>query len=291
MSAGVATAGQQPAGGASSVDAMAAKAHTWAVQLERKERFMARSDYAFVFHAFALLFYVRTWMWHISPAAATLPGAQGFGWFFRYLTFCSFTLQMVQLFICCLAHVSKSPKRKKRLAVTADRLSCALFGIANTVTALFFAIEKTTKGLVEGGQLQRPAWLNLAVHVVNSVVAWLDLLIVEERSFHGSSRHLALLFAVAYCTWLLVVRNFFGKFPYPILNKLPFPLGFLGFVLLGFLVVLGTFQLGKSVKRLTNLALDRLLLGGDGGGGSGSGDAPAQRSNGRHGAAAKDKEQ
>lgn len=45
--------------------------------------FMARSDYAFVFHAFALLFYVRTWMWHISPAAATLPGAQGFGWFFR----------------------------------------------------------------------------------------------------------------------------------------------------------------------------------------------------------------
>lgn len=81
------------------------------------------------------------------------------------------------------------------------------------------------------------------------------------------------------------------QFPYPILNKLPFPLGFLGFVLLGFLVVLGTFQLGKSVKRLTNLALDRLLLGGDGGGGSGSGDAPAQRSNGRHGAAAKDKEQ
>lgn len=34
---------------------------------------------------------------------------------------------------------------------------------------------------------------------------------VEERSFHGSSRHLALLFAVAYCTWLLVVRQRFGK--------------------------------------------------------------------------------
>jgi hypothetical protein len=46
-------------------------------------RFMARSDYAFVFHAFALLFYVRTWMWHLTPAAAILPGAQGFGWFFR----------------------------------------------------------------------------------------------------------------------------------------------------------------------------------------------------------------
>ncbi len=44
---------------------------------------MARSDFAFVFHAFALLFYVRTWMWHVSPAAALLPGSQGFGWFFR----------------------------------------------------------------------------------------------------------------------------------------------------------------------------------------------------------------
>lgn len=44
---------------------------------------MARSDYAFIFHAFALLFYVRTWLWHTTPAAAVLPGAQGFGWFFR----------------------------------------------------------------------------------------------------------------------------------------------------------------------------------------------------------------
>lgn len=44
---------------------------------------MARSDFAFMFHAFALIFYVRTWMWHTTPAAAGLPGAQGFGWFFR----------------------------------------------------------------------------------------------------------------------------------------------------------------------------------------------------------------
>ena len=46
-------------------------------------RFIARSDVAFVFHAFALLFYVRTWLWHTTPAAASLPGSQGFGWFFR----------------------------------------------------------------------------------------------------------------------------------------------------------------------------------------------------------------
>lgn len=228
---------------------------------------MARSDYAFIFHSFALLFYVRTWMWHFSPAAAALPGAQGFGWFFRYLTFCSYTLQLVQMFICCLAHVARSEKRKRKLKATADQLSCALFGIANTVTALFFAIEKSTKGLVEGGQLQRPAWLNLTVHVANSVVAWVDLVIVEERSFQGSSRHLALVLAVAYCCWLLLVRQFFGKFPYPILNKLPFPAGFAGFVVLGFGVVLGAFQLGKTVKAVLNSALSggrRRRSGGSG---------------------------
>ena len=32
-------------------------------------------------------------------------------------------------------------------------------------------------GLVEGDGLRRPAWLNLSVHLFNSVVAWLDLLI------------------------------------------------------------------------------------------------------------------
>ncbi|KAI3437660.1 hypothetical protein D9Q98_000110 [Chlorella vulgaris] len=212
--------------------------------------FMARSDYAFVFHAFALLFYVRTWMWHLTPAAAILPGAQGFGWFFRYLTFCSYTMQMVQLFVCCLAHVTRSPKRKQKLSAAADQMACALFCIASTVTALFFAIEKSTKGLVEGGLLDRPPWLSFSVHVANSLTAWLDMLIVEERSFSGSSRHLALLIALLYCCWLLVVRHHFGKFPYPILNKLPFPGGFLAFVALGFGVVLTTFQLGKVVKAL-----------------------------------------
>lgn len=62
----------------------------------------------------------------------------------RYLTFCSYTLQMVQLALCCLAHVAVRPAHRCRLAAAADRLSCALFGIANTVTALFFAIEKST---------------------------------------------------------------------------------------------------------------------------------------------------
>ena len=53
------------------------------------------------------------------------------------------------------------------------------------------------------------------------------------------------------------------QFPYPILNKLPFPSGFAGFVVLGFAVVLGTFQLGKAVKG----ALGALGSGASSGGG------------------------
>ena len=47
------------------------------------------------------------------------------------------------------------------------------------------------------------------------------------------------------------------QFPYPILNKLPFPAGYVAFVLLGFSVVLGSFHLGRAVKR-------RFPGGGDG---------------------------
>lgn len=53
------------------------------------------------------MLYVRTWVWHTTAAAAVLPGAHGFGWFFRYLTFCSYTLQLIQLVFCCLAHLTR----------------------------------------------------------------------------------------------------------------------------------------------------------------------------------------
>ncbi len=58
------------------------------------------------------------------------------------------------------------------------------------------------------------------------------------------------------------------QFPYPILNNLPFPLGFASFVLLGFVVVLFAFQLGKAVKT---------LLGGGSSSGSGKSSAPRRR--------------
>jgi len=192
--------------------------------------------------------YARVWVWHTTPAALVLPGSSGFGWFFRYLTFWSYTLQLLQLSLCILARISKDPKRKYALARAADRLSCAAFGLANTVTAMFYAVENSTQGLVEGGKDDRPWWLAASVHSVNSGVAWIDLIIVEERSFCGRSRHLALVLAISYAAWLLVVRQFYGKFPYPVLNKLPFPMGYCAFMSVGIALVAISFEVGKFVK-------------------------------------------
>ena len=50
-------------------------------------------------------------------------------------------------------------------------------------------------------------------------------------------------------THLLLLPPAPRQFPYPIMNKLPAPLGFVGFFSVGMAVVLGAFELGALVKR------------------------------------------
>lgn len=209
-----------------------------------------RRDVAFVYHLACFLFHMQTLMWHTTEAALVLPGASGFGWFFRYLTFFSYTLQTVQLCLCLVTYLPKSGKGKERLQSVCDNLSCAAFGLANTVTVLFYTVESATKGLVEGGLIDRPVWLQFAVHAGNSLTAWGDLLLAEQRSFSPSSRRTAVALGLGYGAWLLVVRSQFGKFPYPILNKLPFPQGFIGFFSAGIAIILAFHQLGGLVRGL-----------------------------------------
>lgn len=67
---------------------------------------------AFLVHSAALGWYLRVWLWHFTPAAEALPGARGFGWFFKYLTFYSYTLQLVQLSLCCCADLARVSTRQ-----------------------------------------------------------------------------------------------------------------------------------------------------------------------------------
>lgn len=208
---------------------------------------------AFVVHAFALLCYVRVWLWHLTPEAQLLPGSTGFGWFFRYLTFYSFSWQMVQLFIACLADISKDPQKSKFLNAWADDLSCALFGMANSVTAMFYLIDATTgkDALVEGGEIARPPWLGFSVHVFNTIVAWADIFCAYPRSFSTRSGRLSVGIIAFYTVWILICSHYNGAFPYPILNQLPYPAGFIGMATTSIILFYLMFLAGRQLcKRL-----------------------------------------
>lgn len=119
----------------------------------------------------------------------------------------------------------QDPVTSRKLNHWADDLSCALFGLANVVTAMYYLIDATNgkDALVEGGQIQRPAWLGFSVHVFNSLVAWADILCAHPRSFSKSSGRLSVGIVAFYTIWILICSHFNGAFPYPILNELPWP--------------------------------------------------------------------
>lgn len=68
-----------------------------------------------VVHMLCLGWWLRVWLWHTSLAAQTLPGSTGFGWFFRYLTFYSFTLQLLQLLLCTVHGLSRKWQVRYRI--------------------------------------------------------------------------------------------------------------------------------------------------------------------------------
>lgn len=119
--------------------------------------------------------------------------------------------------------MSQAPKSRIALSAWADDLSCAVFGLANVVTIMYYILEATTKDIVEGGGIERPPWLGFAVHLGNSITAWLDMLLAPRRSFSKRSSRLSMALVAIYIVWILLSRHFNGAFPYPFLNKLPFP--------------------------------------------------------------------
>ena len=73
------------------------------------------------FHLVVFAKYFRVWTWHFGSAASVLPGANAFGWFFRFLTFWSYTAQAIQFGIIVLAHFTKVSVRCKGVAGHSQR--------------------------------------------------------------------------------------------------------------------------------------------------------------------------
>lgn len=119
----------------------------------------------------------------------------------------------------------QDPVQSRFLNEWADDLSCALFGLANSVTAMFYLIDATTgkDALVEGGEISRPPWLGFSVHVFNSLTAWADICCAHPRSFSRRAGRLSVGIIAFYTVWILICSHCNGAFPYPILNELPWP--------------------------------------------------------------------
>jgi FAR-17a/AIG1-like protein len=162
--------------------------------------------------------------------------------------------------------------RLRRLPVTPDAHLCPV------------APQGTTKMMVEGGSVARPPWLDVSVHAFNTLVAWADLLYSEPRSFSAASERLSCVLVTVYLAYLMLCRSMNGRFPYPILNALPYPFGFLAFVAAGLLLFATSFRVGKlmnarlrhvniSIRITRTTPLARRRWGGSGrrsGGGSSS---------------------
>ncbi|GAQ86887.1 hypothetical protein KFL_003180080 [Klebsormidium nitens] len=179
---------------------------------------------AFVFHLTLFCVYLYGYLWHFSDGAKQLPGSHGFGWFYRYLTFWGFSIQLVTWAFSLLTHLFPRWKDAKRIS---DLLASSVFGIANIITVLHWTLFVLIQGNpVEGELVDRPVALGILVHAVNALSAWLDVKI-GERTFRYPSLRVSFGIATAYCAFILWCKFETGIFPYPFLNTWPQPEAFL----------------------------------------------------------------
>lgn len=198
------------------------------------------------FHLVALAIHFYVFVWHFGMEASKLPGAKGFGFFFRYLTFVSFSFQLVQLSTLFLWYLMGT--KVGSLSRLADDVSCATFPLACTVTILFQIIKRATQEAVEGGHIQRPFWLDFTVHYWNSLITLVDLAFSRNRTFSRRSQNIALSIAFFYIVWIHVVKMFNKSYPYPFLNKLPQPYGIIITSVVGTAICFFLFKLGELLQ-------------------------------------------
>ncbi|KAL0024524.1 hypothetical protein WJX79_000742 [Trebouxia sp. C0005] len=104
--------------------------------------------------------FAAVWGWHLTPQANSQEVAKKFGWFFNYLTFFSFSVQLLQFFVCLLADF----KPKRQLISISNDLSCSVFGMAVFVTMSYYYL--LFKGEIEDSD-KAPAWISPVLHTGN----------------------------------------------------------------------------------------------------------------------------
>lgn len=129
------------------------------------------------------------------------------------------------------------------------RLACLVVSAASTLTTMYYVIRTIDPTGMDPPKT-RITWVNQSVHVLNTVVAWCDILFSAPRDFSVKDRILIVTYTVLYSSWLLFVKFMTDAFPYPFLNKLPAMVGWFVVCLIGSVFMLFYFALGKLLKTI-----------------------------------------
>ncbi|KAL3678402.1 hypothetical protein R1sor_021358 [Riccia sorocarpa] len=212
----------------------------------------------FLFHFSSFAFFAYVFYWHFTPEAEKLPQAGDFGWFYKFLTFWGFNFQLVTLFVCVLGHLNSKSEGLKRLA---NDLSCSAFPLANVITLMYWLIlvitMKPVDVEVDGGvhrtvthglrsPVAAPWYINLTVHLFNTIIAWVDITICE-RSFRPRASAICYAFGITYVCWSQYASSVNKMYPYPFLNDMPEPQGYILVSLVSLLAMYSFLRIGAGV--------------------------------------------
>eukprot|EP00891_Asterochloris_glomerata_P006268 jgi/Astpho2/6268/Aster-x0276 len=176
--------------------------------LQKKQRGMQVVP-AFV-HGTLILLFGAVWGWHLTPKANEQKVAQQFPWFFAYLTFWGFTLQLLQMVVAFLADLQP----KDMLRDLADILSCSTVGVAAFVTACYYILV--------------PKWVSPVLHTGNFIGMLADYAVSRrQRTFSHAGAALQAAWMALYLALCLAIKHVNGKYPYDFMNELPEPQGML----------------------------------------------------------------
>jgi hypothetical protein len=116
------------------------------------------------------------------------------------------------------------------------------------------------------------------MHFWNTVAAWSDTLACRDRTFSNRAARVSLGLTCAYTAWIQIVRAVFGQYPYPVLNKLPHPHGFLLLSCIGYAIASAVFATARLVARhVLGRPVRDVVSVGKGGAAAAAGARPATR--------------
>ncbi|KAK9824306.1 hypothetical protein WJX72_009299 [[Myrmecia] bisecta] len=170
-------------------------------------------------HLVLLAGFLAVWSWHMTPAANKQQVAKKTFWFWNYLTFISFSWQLLAFSIALLADLTGS----KGLRAASDDVMCSTCGPVIFVTICYY-ILLAMGAIVDSDEV--PKWVSPVLHTGNSIALGLDsLLCRRERSFSRRAEVYAAGLLIGYVGICYLSKQHNGDFPYSFMNEMPEPWG------------------------------------------------------------------